>query len=72
MKSSGEHADRVPFHARLVTLTKENWREIIYDDTKDVFVKFYATWCPHCSEIAEEWREFAHLINEKEANVVVA
>ena len=43
------------------------------EEQKDVLVKFYASWCPHCREIKEEWEKLAQYFNERpEAGVVIS
>merc|ERR1712166_399369 len=41
----------------VVKLVGENFKGIVEDPTKDVFVKYYAPWCGHCKTIAPKWAE---------------
>lgn len=48
----------------------ENFDEVVMDPTKNVFVKFYATWCGHCLRLAPTWIELAQ--KEQKGDVIIA
>ena len=57
--------------AGVVKLTADNFNEIVKDPSKNVFVKFYAPWCGHCTRMAPAWEELAK--NQADnADVVIA
>jgi len=45
--------------------------EIVMDETKDVFVKYYAPWCGHCKKLAPIWEELGEFYKENQ-NIVIA
>ena len=45
--------------AASVALTSATFDEAINDQSKNVFVKFYAPWCGHCQRLAPTWDELA-------------
>jgi protein disulfide-isomerase A1 len=37
------------------TLVGKNYEEIVDDDSKDMFIEFYAPWCGHCKRLGPIW-----------------
>jgi len=43
------------------------WKDIVLDGTKEVFVMYYAPWCGHCKALAPIWEEMGkEFANNKE------
>jgi len=53
-------------------LVGKNFEEVVFDDSKDVFVEFYATWCGHCKRLAPTWQTLGERAASLKDKLVVA
>jgi protein disulfide-isomerase A1 len=49
----------------------KSFNDIVMDETKDVFVEFYAPWCGHCKTLAPKYDELATKLKAN-PNIVIA
>jgi len=68
LKSQPEPANN---NGPVTVLVGTNFESIVMDDSKDVFVEFYAPWCGHCKSLAPKWDLLGEEFRD-DANVVIA
>ncbi|KAK9457610.1 thioredoxin-like domain-containing protein [Dipodascopsis uninucleata] len=47
-------------------VTANTYDEIVLDDSKDVLIEFYATWCGHCKNLAPKYDELGSIFWDDE------
>jgi len=44
------------------TVVSKNWKEVVFDEKRDILVKYYADWCGHCKALAPVYVKVAALL----------
>jgi protein disulfide isomerase len=59
------------FDGSVRVLVGKNFEQVVYDETKDVLVEFYAPWCGHCKSLAPIYEKVAARFKAN-PNIVIA
>lgn len=51
-------------------LVASNFDEVVSDNSKNVFVEFYAPWCGHCKQVAPVWDKLGEQFDDSEKVVI--
>jgi protein disulfide-isomerase A6 len=70
-QQAGSKARIAKAASHVTVLTPDNFDSIVLDESKDVFVEFYAPWCGHCKRLTPIWEKLAGVF-KSDKDVVIA
>ncbi|KAL0949515.1 hypothetical protein HGRIS_009566 [Hohenbuehelia grisea] len=54
------------------TLVGKQFDEVVFDDSKDVFLELYATWCGHCKRLKPTWDTLGETYADRKDKITIA
>ena len=65
-----EPVPKQDYEGNVRVLVGKNFEEVVYDQSKDVLVEFYAPWCGHCKSLAPDYEKLG--AEFRNSNIVIA
>jgi len=56
----------------VITVVGKNFDEVVFDESKDVFLELYATWCGHCKRLMPIWESLGDRYAAVKDRIVIA
>ncbi|KAG8901588.1 protein disulfide-isomerase precursor, partial [Tulasnella sp. 403] len=56
----------------VVVVVNKQYEQIVLDDSRDVFIEFYAPWCGHCKRLAPIWDEVGEDFIQQHEKITIA
>lgn len=56
----------------VTVVVNTEYEKIVLDDTKDVFIEFYAPWCGHCKRLAPIYEEVGEYFSSLKDQITIA
>ncbi|KAI0677617.1 protein disulfide isomerase [Trametes maxima] len=53
-------------------LVGKEFEQVVFDDEKDVFVEFYASWCGHCKRLKPTWDSVGDRFSDVKDRITIA